>query len=222
MDTKLYDEKGLRPFLVILLALLAIVISGGLTYWYFTNQANKNQDTLKSQINNLENAIMAQKNGTSTSTTTTPTPSPTTTATTTPSTSPSATTTTSPTPATSVVYTNTKYGFQLTFPSTWAEYKVGEKNQPTYGYIYYFGLPYVESTYLQDPDMPAGSASLFALTVFTKAQWAQVQADGGPFPTVVSETDQYVFAWGQGQAYPTELATFRADMNGIIASFKLL
>ena len=222
MQLHQYDPRGFRVFTVILLVLLSVVISSGAIYLFFTNQAQIEKDNLQSQIDSLTQVKSA--NDAKTTTTATPTP------TTTTSPSPTAsTTTTVPGTATGtaslpggIAYTNTKFGFQLVFPQTWAEYKVGEKNDASYGYTYYFGLPYTDKAWIQDEQMPAGSASLFALTVFTKAQWAQAQADGGVLPTVISSSStQYVFAWSEGQANPTDLASFRANVESIINSFSL-
>ncbi len=202
MFEQLDQNKKSKPIVWIIITVILVLIVGTLSYWFSNRQAKKELDELISQKNTLQEELDKLKASPSSS----PSISP--------SISPSATV--SPT-----IYKNSKYGFELTLPSSWKNYAVGEKNQSTYGYIYYFGLPFTDSNWQQEEDMPAGSASLFALSVFTLEQWDKVQAEGGPFPTVIKTTDKYVYTWSVGQAYPLELGKYRDDPETIISSFKL-
>ena len=85
-------EKRIRPFTTILLILLAVVISSGATYLFVTDQANKENDNLQSQIDTLNDAINAQK---------------------------SSTTATTDETADWKTYTNTTYGFNFKYPKDW-------------------------------------------------------------------------------------------------------
>jgi hypothetical protein len=135
------------------------------------------------------------------------------------------TTTTTPTavtpaPAsTTIQYDNSQYGFSLTLPKTWANYKV--KTVTADGAVAYI---YVEMP--TTDDMPATSSNdknyyaPFALGVYTPSQWAELESSGGPIDTVITKTSQYVFTWSHANGIPATDWKLDSDIKGIIASFK--
>jgi hypothetical protein len=126
-----------------------------------------------------------------------------------------------PTPvAATIQYTNASYGFSLTLPKTWANYKV--KTVTADGAVAYL---YVEMPTADD--MPATSSNdagyyaPFALGVYTPTQWAEMESNGGPIDTVITKTSQYVFTWSHANGIPATDWKLDSDINGIIASFKV-
>lgn len=83
-------EKSIRPFMVILLILLSIVISSGATYLFVDNESSKEEQNLQSQINDLEKQLTILKNSSTTDET-----------------------------ADWKTYTNTVYGFSIKYPNDW-------------------------------------------------------------------------------------------------------
>ncbi|MFZ2188783.1 MAG: hypothetical protein WAV73_04440 [Candidatus Moraniibacteriota bacterium] len=137
------------------------------------------------------------------------------------------------------VYKNEKYGFQLTLPKGWENYKAlanettGSKNVVAYVYI---DLPTSEKTWPGDTDPATGKsfmgyASMFAITVWSTDGYAaelkrcKTESDPGcPGADVVSvKSDRYVFSIRGPQAMPEDL---QKSMGGgyiekIKQSFKL-
>lgn len=113
-----------------------------------------------------------------------------------------------------IVYKNSTYGFSLTFPDSWKDYKAeaGSNNQATASFD--FKLPAKDTTF-------GNPVSLFAISVYTKDQWSAVQADEGPKPTLIKEGATHVFAYDNAQAYPDELSDEAKQVKDIIATFKL-
>jgi len=112
----------------------------------------------------------------------------------------------------SLVYTNTKYGFTLTFPETWRGY-VTKNNNTSYTSIL-FGLPL---SYQND---------VFSIEVLTKSAWEDKKAAGGGYTSYLGENDQYVFAYTTGMLdVPSEFNTMRRalekEVKNIILTFKI-
>jgi len=117
-------------------------------------------------------------------------------------------------------YKNTQYGFQITFPKTWAGYKFFEKNIDG-AIVFYLGLPTSQAGWTST-GVDAGYSSLFAIDVYTKAQWATVSAEEGPKPVKLGEKGDYVFAWSQAQATPKDLEKRFSEIKSVIDTFKIL
>ena len=102
-----------------------------------------------------------------------------------------------------------EYGFTLDFPKSWEGYSAEEKEAD-------FGFT-VTVIYFYTPE----GADLFALSVFTPEQWDTVQAQEGPKPVFLGETDTYVFGWDNPQD-SAGLETYLPDFEAVKASFKAL
>ena len=132
----------------------------------------------------------------------------------------SPTTTTAPisTP-TSIAYLNDQYGFSMTLPQSWKAYKIKTLAADGVVAYLYFEMPTID-------DFPASSSndlgyfSPFALGVYTPSQWTTIEAEGGPIPTVVSQTSKYVFTWSHANGMSPSDWTLESDIKSIIASFK--
>ncbi len=119
-----------------------------------------------------------------------------------------------------LVYENTEYGFQLTFPETWAGYKLFKKDFGD-SVALYVAIPTTDKNWTETDPVEDGYASLFAVSVYTKAKWEELKTAEGPKPGYISEKGDYIFAWSSGQAAPTDLTERFADAKTIIATFKL-
>jgi uncharacterized protein YgiM (DUF1202 family) len=117
-----------------------------------------------------------------------------------------------------LVYKNTKYQFQITFPTTWGAYKVFEGG-PSEVAIYYFGLPTTDKNW-QEANITPGYASLMAVTVYSKAQYDALKAEGGQIGNPVATKGDYVLLASPGQAYPTDLKSQYGEVSSIIKTIK--
>ena len=111
-------------------------------------------------------------------------------------------------------YYNRKYGFGFTFPATWEDYLVTEEDTKWDDFTatsLYFGFDAQEG--------------LFAVSVFTKAQWDKIK-DLPPEQRQVSylgENSQYVFAWSRTQYFANEeIEKLFKDVPDIIKSFSIM
>lgn len=187
-------QEGTSKWLWIVLAIVILIAAGYFGWnWY---SANKTE---------------------SAATTTTPT----TTTTTTTKTTPSTTTSTTETATTgNLTYTNDKYGFTLTFPSTWTGYKMKEATLTDSVITYYINVPTTDKTFTGDSVQDTGYYSPFVITVMTSAQRDALNPEG-PNDQLIIKNDQYAFGWSQANGTPPSDWTKGADINTIIASFKL-
>lgn len=148
----------------------------------------------------------------------------TTTKTTTTTTTPTTTgaTTTTPTATTDLIYSNTKYGFTLTLPSTWKGYKMKEATLEGDGTAtYYINVPTTDKSVVADKSVDAGYYSPFAISVYTLGQWTAIEGLDSTMDTLITKNDTYAFAWGQSNGNPPSDWNKTADIKTIIASFKL-
>ncbi len=120
-----------------------------------------------------------------------------------------------------LVYQNSDYDFELTFPQSWAGYKFFKKSISGTEATYYVGLPTTDTAWT-DSGADKGYASLFAVSVYTSAQWTTITAEDGPTPTKLGEKGGYVFAWSSAQSTPSDLESKFSDNKTIIATFKTL
>lgn len=113
-------------------------------------------------------------------------------------------------------YRNTQYGFQLTIPSSWGQYKVEEKND--------VALSEVNHIYFKIPTTATNSYfDIIALSVYPISEWKKIEADEGPKPTQIGQSDQFVFAYDKGQdILPPDLANSDLQVDQTIKSFQLI
>ena len=112
---------------------------------------------------------------------------------------------------TEIDYYNRKYGFGLTFPSTWEDYVVSERDTNWGDFTaksLYFGFPVQKD-------------GLFAISVFTPQQWKDLQdLPEGRQVTFLGKNSQYTFAWSHAQYLANEEMEKRAqEIGDIIDSF---
>jgi len=120
-------------------------------------------------------------------------------------------------------YTNSKYGFTMTFPDAWKGYKVFETTLSDGSIALYVAVSTTDASWKEEK-IDAGYASLFAISVLTPAQWAEVQAAGGPMDTYLTKNSNYVFTWSPTQAVPTDLiSAYNKTLKpgDVIDTFKL-
>lgn len=117
------------------------------------------------------------------------------------------------------------YAFQLTFGDKWTGYKVKEV-VPTYALVTcYFEMPTAstEATWTAAAtDHSAKYASVFAVSVYTPAQWTTAQTEANK-PTKLGENDSYVWGYSPAQALPEDLQTAKIadEVKTVVATFKI-
>ncbi len=131
----------------------------------------------------------------------------------------------SATPATTATswknYSNSKYGFSLTFNDLEQGYVVasGKINDPNATDELYIWLPTADKTWTTDK---AGYWYPIVISVYTPENWAKNQAEAiEEAATKLGENANYVFGYNQAQADPTDGAKIFADIKNIVASFKI-
>lgn len=118
--------------------------------------------------------------------------------------------------ATEFKYTNGEYNFSLTFPKTWEGLLTTAETPDENLNVPKELLPIVSINFgFSEQD------SLFMINVFEKKNWAELQKDEGPKPTLLKEENGYVYSYAIGQyaANPTMEARM-AEIDSIIATFK--
>lgn len=122
------------------------------------------------------------------------------------------------------VYENSAYGFSFTFKPSWAGYKFFEtnSNEGTAVAGYYVALPTTDTSWKEPGGVDAGYASLFAMAIYTPAEWAKLEAQDGPKPAKLGESSKYVYTYLPGQAHPKDLGAQYNEINDIIKTFELL
>ena len=115
------------------------------------------------------------------------------------------------------------YTFNLTFGDDWTGYKIKEV-VPTYALITcYVTMPTAsnEGTWTAaGTDHDAAYASVFAVSVYTPAQWTLSQEEANK-PAELGHNTSYYWGWSQAQAVPTDLEVVYADAKNVIATFSL-
>lgn len=126
----------------------------------------------------------------------------------------------------------TKYGFNMTFGNLWTGMKVKQilqanmDPQPGYAVVTcYFNVPTTSTDTVWTTASTtnyAHYAGLFAVSVYTPAQWATAIAEPAEVPTKLGENANYVWGWSQAQAVPDDLTAAYADAKNVVATFKLV
>ncbi len=123
------------------------------------------------------------------------------------------------------VYTNSQYGFQLTFPNdNWKGYKVFEKaDQDFLGakHLYFAVSTKADYTVLPDVISSKGYAAPFTISVYPTNLWSKVSQEGGLVPVKLGENSKYVFSYSTWQDSPEDLIKLNTDIDLIVKSFKL-
>lgn len=189
--------------LKIILIVSALVLAGGLGYLIWMQ--NQTPDI-------VDYSITPTKTSTSTSTTpaapaATPTPSP------------------APVEAVAVACGNKAYAFSLTFGAKWSGYKVKEYKPPEAIIYCYFSMPTTSKDDVWTAvtnDHNSGYASVFAVGVYTPAQWATALTEPNASKEL-GKNDNYVWGYSPAQALPDDLQTSKIadDVKNVIATFKI-
>jgi hypothetical protein len=126
-----------------------------------------------------------------------------------------------------------KYGFSMTFGDKWNGYKIKQvlqkdmDPQPGYALVTcYFQMPTLSTEEVwttASVDHDAKYASLFAVSVYTPAQWLASQEEANK-PTKLGETTDYVWGWSQAQALPQDLQDSKIsdDIKNVVATFAVV
>lgn len=118
-----------------------------------------------------------------------------------------------------------KYGFELTFGAMWTGYKIKEVT-PTYALVTcYFTMPTTSTDTVWTTaaiDHAASYASVFAVSVYTPAQWTASQEEANK-PTELGHNTSYYWGWAPAQALPDDLQTKKIadDVAVVVATFKI-
>ena len=186
------EHEHATTSLKVLLLVFAIVLVGALSYLVWAS--NTAPDT-------TDNSAATTKK------TTTNTPS---TSTTTPS-----TTKTDGTDSWKT-YTNSDYGFTLTFGDLWKGYKVKETTIDLSSTItYHFTMPYSDNEASETHDK--GYYSILFVNIFTKDEYNKVENKG----LLLGSNNNYVFTYGGAQESVETLKALQADVTNVASTFKL-
>lgn len=123
-----------------------------------------------------------------------------------------------------LAYEDETYGFGLTFKPSWAGYRFFKINSTESTTIvgYYVAVPTNDKAWTEPGSgIDPGYASLFAMGVYTKAEWAKLEGQEMK-PAKLGESDKYVYTYLPGQAHPTDLGTQYNEINEIIKTFEVL
>jgi hypothetical protein len=133
-------------------------------------------------------------------------------------------TTTTPTTSTTTTswknYTNSKFGFSLTFNDLWKNFELVEKSGSDTGAISYLYvcIPTVDSTFSSEK---SGMYCPFVITVVSIDNKAAFDAAEDPQkPTFVASNSKYAYYSSMSQAAPTDGMSARNDVKNIVATFE--
>ena len=130
-----------------------------------------------------------------------------------------------------VKYTDSQYGFELTFPDAWKYYGTEDAlmddsgGMVTDGKTIYFGLPAKEINTIYDFGFNRYYASPFAISIYTKAQW-ETSKNQEFAPKKIADDNDYVFTYSQANGTlsikgMTQEQAY-SDIDIIIDTFKLI
>ncbi|QQG49620.1 MAG: hypothetical protein HZB70_02345 [Candidatus Berkelbacteria bacterium] len=115
------------------------------------------------------------------------------------------------------------YAFSLEFGDKWTGYKIKEV-KPDYAIITcYVTMPTTSSDTVWTTaatDHDAKYASVFAVSVYSPAQWTASQEEANK-PTEMGHNANYYWGWSQAQAIPDDLSAVYADAKNVVATFKI-
>ncbi len=111
----------------------------------------------------------------------------------------------------SFVYTNEEYGFSLELPENWAGYTAVERPENAGGYTRVI-------------DFSLKGVSIFAISMHTAQEWAEISSQEGPIGTEVGSNDDWVFVYSGAQdtGDDVDLITARGEVDTIMKTFKAL
>lgn len=121
-----------------------------------------------------------------------------------------------------LVYKNTTYGFQITFPATWNYKFFPTKAETGVTAGYYVAVPTADTKVDESASgIDKGYASLFAISIYTPSQWDAVSKSADPKPIIAVQNASYVIAYSLPNGIaPTDLAARVAEARSVIATIK--
>jgi uncharacterized protein YgiM (DUF1202 family) len=121
-----------------------------------------------------------------------------------------------------LVYKSDDYGFEMTFPATWAYKLFPAKATPVVTATYYVALPTSDTSINESSlGVDLGYSSLFAISVYTPSQWDTMKAYDGPKPVVAVQNADYVITYSLPNGIPAnDLAARLAETKSVIATIK--
>jgi hypothetical protein len=114
-----------------------------------------------------------------------------------------------------VTYTNSTYGFSIRLP--WSDYTTDTHTYPGITEDVRFWVPTADSGWPEHPRY-----NIFVVTVCTKAEWNIIKASDGPKPSYLGENANWVFAFSQSQATPSDATNKISLIPQIRATFRVL
>ncbi len=119
-----------------------------------------------------------------------------------------------------LTYKNETYGFELTFPEDWEEFKILEKTVSGATKTWYVELPTTDTNWSLDTSTSdAGYVSFFAISAYTDSQWAENQAEPAP-STEITKVGEYTYGYTRAQAAPDSLTDKFDDIKTIVTTLK--
>lgn len=119
-----------------------------------------------------------------------------------------------------LIYKNSDYGLSITFPETWSTYKLFPADPYGATAAYYVGLKTTDNSY-NESNLEKGYVSLFAIDVYTKAQWTAAQNEEGIKPTFLTQNGQYVIAYSlPNGTRPTDIEARVAEVKSVLSTIK--
>lgn len=121
-----------------------------------------------------------------------------------------------------LVYKDTTYGYQITFPATWAYKLFPSKAEEGETAGYYVAVPTAD-TAIDEVSMgiDKGYASLFAISIYTPSQWELVGAENGIKPDIAAQNANYIVAYSKPNGVQaTDLTARIAEVASVLATIK--
>ncbi|MCX6809343.1 MAG: hypothetical protein NTZ65_01130 [Candidatus Berkelbacteria bacterium] len=195
-DPKVRPDKIWKALALIIVSGL---VFGGIGYWYGTNNP-KTESATTTTATVSATAVSSAKTATTSAVT-------------------SATTSATSETASWKNYSNTKYGFSLTFNDNWKNFQVVEAASNSANSVadLYVCVPTTSTTWT---DKKTGMFCPFAITVATLAEKAGLEQQGNLNPTYIAENSSYAFFYFTAQDSPSDGVSVMNDLKNIIATFK--
>jgi len=207
----------MKPWLKIVLTIVITGgVVGGITYYFVNKNATADKNNLQSQIDDLNKKLSDAKTALTTAQTVASSTSNSSISSTSTSVADSATTST-----TWKNYSNTAYGFSMTFPNdNWKGYKTAEKTPSGNTKSIYFCVKTTGNSW-KDSVCEDGYYSIVAVGVYTKAQWNVVASEDTPeSESKIAENSNYVFTLAHAQDVPDDLVNVNFNTDALTSSFK--
>lgn len=197
-------RSGAKTFWAVFLTVIIMALASyGAYYYYLTPKYANEKKNMQSQIDQLNQQIADQKKASGSTASTKSTAAATT--------------------SNNLVYNDSTYGFSITFNEKWTGWKVKPVKLDGITATYYFEVPTTDTSWGSGETNDSGYSSVFAVSVWTKAEWEQTLSDPVQAEIKITEIDEYVFSWSSAQAGPEDILDkgLLDDIKNVITTFKL-